>query len=97
MTLTASAQLTAPAELCAATARLWRDRLDLEIKPGHEEVCIDLSKTRFIDSSGLGVLLTLNKNLRARGASLKLINPSSAVCQLIGLTRLHRVFEMIHD
>ena len=74
-----------------------RDSLDLEIKPGHEEVCIDLSKTRFIDSSGLGVLLTLNKNLRARGASLKLINPSSAVCQLIELTRLHRVFEMIHD
>lgn len=97
MTLTASAQISAPAELCAATARLWRDRLDLEIKPGHEEVCIDLSKTRFIDSSGLGVLLTLNKNLRACGASLKLINPSSAVCQLIELTRLHRVFEIIHD
>lgn len=97
MILTASAQITAPAELCAATARLWRDRLDTEIKPDHEEVSIDLSKTRFIDSSGLGVLLTLNKSLRARGASLKLINPSSAVCQLIELTRLHRVFEMIHD
>ncbi|MCF7787308.1 MAG: STAS domain-containing protein [Prosthecobacter sp.] len=58
---------------------------------------IDFSKTRDIDSSGLGELLTLNKNLRSRGASLKLINPSSAVCQLIELTRLHRVFEIIHN
>jgi anti-sigma B factor antagonist len=97
MTLTDSVQLTAPAELCASTARLWRDRLEKDIKPEHEEACIDLSKTRFIDSSGLGVLLTLNKNLRARGASLKLINPSAPVCQLIELTRLHRVFEIIHD
>lgn len=97
MTMTDSVQITAPAELCASTARLWRDRLEQEIKPAHEEVCIDLSETRFIDSSGLGVLLTLNKNLRARSASLKLINPSSAVCQLIELTRLHRVFEIIHD
>ncbi|WP_395747668.1 STAS domain-containing protein [Prosthecobacter sp.] len=97
MTLTESARLTAPAELCASSARLWRDRLEKEIKPEHEEVCIDLSNTRFIDSSGLGVLLTLNKGLRARGASLKLINPSSPVCQLIELTRLHRVFEIIHD
>ncbi|MFC5453432.1 STAS domain-containing protein [Prosthecobacter fluviatilis] len=97
MTLSASVQINAPTELCAATARLWRDRLDRDIKPEHEDISIDLSKTRFIDSSGLGVLLTLNKSLRARGASLKLLNPSSAVCQLIELTRLHRVFEMIHD
>lgn len=97
MTLNASAHITAPDEVSAATARLWRDRMEHEIKPEHEEACIDLSKTRFIDSSGLGVLLTLNKKLRARGATLKLINPSPAVCQLIELTRLHRVFEIIHD
>ncbi|WP_395741429.1 STAS domain-containing protein [Prosthecobacter sp.] len=97
MTLADSVHFFAPAELCASSARIWRDRLEKEIKPGHEEVCIDLSGTSFIDSSGLGVLLTLNKNLRARGASLKLLNPSSPVCQLIELTRLHRVFEIIHD
>ena len=97
MTLTVSVRITAPAELCASTARLWRNRFEHEIKPEHEEACVDLSKTLFIDSSGLGVLLTLNRNLRNRGASLKLLNPSSAVCQLIELTRLHRVFEIIHD
>ncbi len=97
MTLTASARITAPAELCASTARLWRDSIAQEIKPEHEEACVDLSMTRFIDSSGLGVLLTLNKNLRGRGATLKLLNPSASVCQLIELTRLHRVFEIIHD
>lgn len=97
MTLSASARIIAPAKLCAATARVWRNRFEHEIKPEHDEACVDLSKTLFIDSSGLGVLLTLNRNLRNRGASLKLLNPSSAVCQLIELTRLHRVFEIIQD
>lgn len=97
MTLSPNPLIVAPPELCASTARQWRDCLDHEVKAEHEEVHIDLSKTRFIDSSGLGVLLTLNKSLKARGASLKLVNPSSAVSQLIELTRLHRVFEIIHD
>ena len=55
-----------------------------------------IRRTRFIDSSGLGVLLSLNKTLRTQGGILKLLNPSNAVAQLIELTRLHRVFEIVH-
>ncbi len=88
--------ITAPAELCSATARTWKDRVAKDISPQQSETSIDLSKTRFIDSSGLGVLLSLNKTLRAQGGALKLLNPSSAVAQLIELTRLHRVFDIVH-
>ncbi len=88
--------ITAPAELCSATARIWKDRVTKDISPQQSEACIDLSNTHFIDSSGLGVLLSLNKTLRAQGGVLKLLNPSSAVAQLIELTRLHRVFDIVH-
>jgi anti-sigma B factor antagonist len=88
--------ITAPAELCSATARVWKDRITKDLSAQQNEASIDLSKTRFIDSSGLGVLLSLNKTLRAQGGALKLLNPSSAVAQLIELTRLHRVFEIVH-
>lgn len=87
--------ITAPAELCSSTARVWKDRVSKELS-AKTEASIDLSNTRFIDSSGLGALLSLNKALRAQGGELKLLNPSSAVAQLIELTRLHRVFEIIH-
>lgn len=96
MTATQSVPFTAPAELCASTASLWKDRLAKSLTDQPEEVSIDLSNTRFIDSSGLGVLLSLNKSMRGKGGSLKLLNPSAAVSQLIELTRLHRVFEIVH-
>lgn len=87
---------TAPAELNSANARLWKDRVAKNIPSDTQETSIDLSNTRFIDSSGLGVLLSLNKSVRAAGGILKLLNPSPAVAQLIELTRLHRVFEIVH-
>ena len=86
--------IIAPTELCSNTSRQWKDGLSTELS--QREVFIDLSVTRFIDSSGLGVLLSLNKTVRARGGVLKLLNPSSAVAQLIELTRLHRVFEIVN-
>ena len=87
---------TAPAELSSANARLWKERVAKSITTSQSETSIDLSNTRFIDSSGLGVLLSLHKTLRGNGGALKLLNPSSAVAQLIELTRLHRVFEIVH-
>ncbi|OYW77341.1 MAG: hypothetical protein B7Z37_04660 [Verrucomicrobia bacterium 12-59-8] len=94
-TMNATTQ-TAPAELSSANARLWKDRVVKNITSDPLGTSIDLSNTRFIDSSGLGVLLSLNKSIRARGGVMKLLNPSSAVAQLIELTRLHRVFEIVH-
>ena len=88
--------LTAPAELCSSTARAWKERVARDITPLATETSVDLSKTRFIDSSGLGALLSLHKILRTQGGILKLLNPSAAVSQLIELTRLHRVFEIVH-
>lgn len=86
----------APAELCSTTSRQWKERITKDLAAQQNKVSIDLSKTSFIDSSGLGVLLSLNKTLRAQGGVLKLLNPSSAVAQLIELTRLHRVFEIVN-
>lgn len=90
-------QLTAPAEFCSTTARLWRERFAKDISDHDEAVCVDMSKTRFIDSSGLGVLIGLNKTLRARGGFLQILNPTAAVTQLIELTRLHRVLEIVRS
>lgn len=86
--------ITAPSQLCSSTARAWKDRAAKSLA-NHSEAGIDLSMTRFIDSSGLGVLLSLNKTLRAEGRTLRLLKPSSTVAQLIELTRLHRIFEIV--
>ncbi|QEM68389.1 STAS domain-containing protein [Geobacter sp. FeAm09] len=61
---------------------------------GTKDLVIDLKEVRFIDSSGLGVLVSGFKNASARQGSLKLSALQSQVKSMFELTRLHRVFDI---
>jgi anti-sigma B factor antagonist len=61
---------------------------------GAKELLIDLKEVRFIDSSGLGVLVSGFKNASARQGSLKLSGLQTQVRSMFELTRLHRVFDI---
>lgn len=55
----------------------------------------DCSTLEFVDSSGLGALISLQKLTNERGGKLRLLSPKPNVVQLLELTRLHRVFEIV--
>ena len=57
-------------------------------------VIFDLSGLRFIDSSGLGALLSCLRQLNGVGGDLKLCGTSKPVRALFELVRMHRVFEL---
>lgn len=61
---------------------------------GKCNLIIDLSAVRFVDSSGLGALVSGFKNASAREGSLKLCCLQPQVRSMFELTRLHRVFEI---
>ena len=61
---------------------------------GKCKLIIDLSAVRFVDSSGLGALVSGFKNASAREGSLKLCGLQPQVRSMFELTRLHRVFEI---
>ena len=61
---------------------------------GKYQLVIDLSAVRFIDSSGLGALVSGFKNASARDGSLRLCCLQPQVKSMFELTRLHRVFEI---
>ncbi|WP_029917680.1 STAS domain-containing protein [Pelobacter seleniigenes] len=61
---------------------------------GKCNLIIDLGAVRFIDSSGLGALVSGFKNASAREGSLKLCCLQPQVRSMFELTRLHRVFEI---
>ena len=61
---------------------------------GIKDLIIDLKDVHFIDSSGLGVLVSGYKNASIKHGSLKLSNLQSQVKSLFELTRLHRVFDI---
>jgi anti-sigma B factor antagonist len=61
---------------------------------GKQQLVIDLREVRFVDSSGLGALVSGFKNASARNGNLKLCGLQPQVKSMFELTRLHRVFEI---
>lgn len=61
---------------------------------GTKHLLIDLKEVRFIDSSGLGVLVSGFKNASTRQGSIKLCSLQSQVKSMFELTRLQRVFDI---
>ena len=64
---------------------------------GKSELLVDLQAVRFVDSSGLGALVSGFKNASSRNGNLKLAGLQLQVKSMFELTRLHRVFEIFSD
>jgi anti-sigma B factor antagonist len=60
----------------------------------NSNLVLDLSRLRFIDSSGLGAMLSCLRQLNAAGAELKLCGMSKAVRAVFELVRMHRIFDI---
>lgn len=60
-------------------------------------VVLDLSTVNFIDSSGLGALLSVQRQLAANESDLKLCGLSRQARSLFQLVRLNGVFEVFND
>lgn len=61
---------------------------------GNKNILVDLKDVRFIDSSGLGALVSGFKNAISHQGNLKLSTLQPQVKSMFELTRLHRVFEI---
>jgi anti-sigma B factor antagonist len=56
---------------------------------------IDLSAVRYMNSSGIGVLITLLTKLRNKGGEVVLINPSDQIKKLLIITKLNAIFNIV--
>lgn len=90
----------------AAVIRPMGQRMDLQvagefraamlelIQGGHTRLVVDLEDVNFIDSSGLGALVTALKTVKLRNTDgdVRLANVRPPVVALLEIIRLHRVF-----
>ncbi len=61
------------------------------------QLIVDMKETRFIDSSGVGGLLSSLKLVMKAKGDIKIARPSPQALTLLRLTRLHRVFQIYDD
>jgi anti-anti-sigma factor len=86
-------------ELGAANAHSFRIEACAALEPDLEIIDIDLSQTTLVDSCGLGALVSLYKAANQQSASggvvFRLIHPLPSVQQVLELTRMHHLFEIV--
>ena len=82
-------------ELSAANANAFRDQIRVALTNPLRNIEIDLSAATFLDSCGLGALISLHKTACGRSGLVRLINPAAPVQQILELTRMHRIFEIV--
>jgi anti-sigma B factor antagonist len=56
---------------------------------------IDISELRYINSSGIGVLITILTKFRNKGGEVYLLKPSENVQKLLVITKLNAIFHII--
>jgi anti-sigma B factor antagonist len=61
---------------------------------GQKKVVFDLRLVEFLDSSGLGAILSCMRELNAAGGELKLCGVTKAVRALLELVRFHRILDI---
>ena len=64
---------------------------------GMKNFIVDLSGMKHINSSGLGVLITLLTRARKKGGEVVLVNPSEYIRNLLLITKLNSIFRIFSD
>lgn len=64
------------------------------IQNGVRSCIIDISGLRYINSSGIGVLITILTKFRNKGGEVCLLKPSESVQKLLIITKLNAIFQI---
>jgi anti-sigma B factor antagonist len=79
----------------AAAAREFKVEINNHWRPDVRRLTIDMSTVEFLDSSGIGALLSTYKRLAVGGAAtVQLLHVKPAVQSVFELMRMHRIFDI---
>ena len=80
-------------ELDYSECSSFRTHIDRILKASPPATVVDLSQLEYLDSSGLGLLLSLSKEYGMQGGRLVLIT-NETVDNILSLTRLNAIFSV---
>jgi len=67
------------------------------LSKGHKKILFNLGDVNYIDSSGLGSLVSAFTSVRKQGGELKLLNLTKNVHNVMQMTRLYTVFDIMDN
>ena len=84
-------------QLIVGNRQELKQRVLEELEKGERKFVVDFSNTGYIDSSGLGVLVSLSKKIREQGGELRLSSLNEDLRTLFELTKLDTLFRIADD
>jgi anti-sigma B factor antagonist len=103
MSLAISSRIVAGVIVVDITGRLCflnvalRDRVNEWLQGGHQAFVFNLANVPYVDSFGLGQLITISNSIRSKGGQLILLGPTDHVRALFQITKLDTVFNISTD
>ena len=76
---------------------ILRDTVKDLVGKGNKKILLNLGEVNYIDSSGIGELVSAFTSVRNQGGELKLLNLTKKVHDLLQITKLYTVFDVKDD
>jgi len=67
------------------------------VEAGRKQVLVDMGKVSWVNSTGLGILISGYTTLRNAGGTLKLVGVNKRIDQIFMVTKLHTIFESFEE
>jgi anti-sigma B factor antagonist len=74
-----------------------REKVGELLDGGERRILLNLEKVKYMDSAGIGELVACYKRAKEKEGTVKLLNPSGKVYDLLQLTKLEEVFDTYRD
>ena len=84
-------------DLDAKSASVLKEKINEKITDGKSLILINLSAVPYMDSAGLGVLVSGLKNANRLSGDLRIWGLQDKVKSIFELTRLNKVFQIFED
>jgi len=73
--------------------QLLKDKVNSLVNQGHKRIVLNLAGVPYIDSAGLGEIVGSYTTVSRQGGSLRLLNLTKKITDLLAITKLLTVFE----
>jgi len=103
MSLVTRQRKTSDVIILDISGRLWildlplRDLMNNLLSEGQRHFVLNLAGVDYIDSSGLGQLITIWTSIRNKGGHMAILSPTKRVQRLFDITRLNSVFQIMEQ
>src|SRR5438046_1694492 len=72
---------------------LLKDKVNSLVNQGHRKIILNLADVPYVDSAGLGEIVRTYTTVSRQGGSMKLLNLTKRITDLLAITKLLTVFE----